>query len=407
MNPWTRAVALAALASAAAGGVYLYQQRPAGSGSAPPARSAGARPVPVTIAAVETGRIPVTLTAIGRAEALASVTLRARADGQVVATHYSPGSAVRKGQVMVRLDSRAVEAQVRQAEANLARDRAQLDKARSDLARYTDLLAKGFVSAAQLETYRATVDSLDATVRADIASLDLLRVQLSYLTVEAPMDGVAGAALVFPGGAVKANDTPLVVVNQVRPLYVTFSVPETRLGEVGRERLGERLRVEARVAGKDSAAHVGELAFVDNAVDATTGTIQMKARFDNAAEKLTPGQFLEVSMTLRTVDDALLIPGEAMQSGPDGNFVYVARPDQTVEVRKVQAMPADPRRLVVVKGLAAGENVVTDGQVRLTPGARYEAREAGKPQAPKREAKIEARDDPGGAPRGKGEAKGN
>lgn len=393
MNPWTRVVALAALASAAAGGVYLYQQRQAGNGSAPAVRSAGARPVPVTIAPIETARVPVTLTAIGRAEAHASVTLRARADGQVVATNFAPGAAVRKGQVMIRLDSRAIEAQLRQAEANLARDRAQLDKARSDLTRYTDLLAKGFVSPAQLETYRATVDSLDATVKADLASLELLRVQLSYMTVEAPLDGVAGAVLVFPGGAVKANDTPLVVVNQVRPLYVTFPVPETRLGEVGRERLAERLRVEARVAGKDSEVHVGELVFVDNAVDATTGTIQMKARFDNAAEKLTPGQFLEVSMTLRTLENALLIPSEAMQSGPDGNFVYVAKPDQTVEVRRVQAMPADARSLVVLKGLAAGENVVTDGQVRLTPGARYEAREAGKPQTAK------------GAPQGKGEAR--
>lgn len=377
MSTLTRVVAIAVTLAVAAGGVYYYRNRPAAPSAAPASKGAAARPVPVVVAPVQTARVPVRLNLTGRAEALSSVTLRARVDGQVVETRYAPGMAVRKGQVMIRLDDRAILAQLRQGEANLARDRAQLDKARSDLARYTDLLAKGFVSAAQLETYRATVDSLEATVGADTASNDLLRVQLGYTSIAAPMDGVAGAVLVFPGGGVKANDTPLVVLNQLHPLYVTFSVPETQLRAVNRDRLAERLPVEARIPRTDVKLD-GVLAFVDNAVDPSTGTIQMKARFDNRDERLTPGQFVEVSMTVRTLENALVMPSEALQSGPEGNFVYVARGDSTVEVRKVRTLPADARRLIVEEGLNAGESVVTDGHVRLTPGARYEAKDATK-----------------------------
>lgn len=403
MSIASRVVSVVILAGIAAGGYALYQQQQVQKQAADAGRKGASKggggqpPVPVVIAPVETRSVPVKLNLVGRAEAFSSVTLRARADGQVVQTYYTPGMHVRRGQVMVRLDSRAIQAQVQQGEANLARDRAQLDKAKSDLARYTDLLAKGFISPAQLETYRATVDTLDATVKADIASLELLRVQLTYTTIEAPMDGVAGAVLVFPGGGVKANDTPLVVINQLRPLYVTFAVPETQLREVNRDRLAERLRVDARIPGPGSEPVSGQLVFVDNAVDSTTGTIQMKARFDNANERLTPGQFVEVSMTLRNIDDALVIPNEALQTGPEGTYVYVAKTDQTVEVRKVQTRPADSQRLIVLQGLGAGEKVVTDGQVRLTPGSRWASRETPK-GGPGGEKGSAAAKGPGGDP---------
>jgi membrane fusion protein, multidrug efflux system len=379
MSNRLRLVSFVALAAIVAGGFAYYQQRQSADKAAS-AKGTQLRPVPVTLATVESGSVPVKLSLVGRTEAYSTVTMRARIDGMVTESLYTPGMHVRKGQVMVRLDARAIQAQVAQGEANLARDRAQFDKARSDLARYNDLLAKGYISPAQLETYRATVDTLEATVKADVAALDLLRVQLTYTTIEAPMDGVAGAVLVYPGGGVKANDTALVVINQLRPLNVTFAVPETQLVDVNRERLAERLRVEARVPGS-AAPVIGQLAFVDNTVDPTTGTIQMKARFENADQKLSAGQFVNVSITVRTIENALVIPGEALQSGPDGNFVYVAKPDRTVEVRKVQTRQADERRLIVLAGLAAGEKVVTDGQVRLTPGSRYEARDAGKPPA--------------------------
>jgi len=378
-----------------AGGAALYYQKSqadlANTAKAASAPSA-ARGVPVLVAPVEQRSMPLKLNVIGRTEAFSSVTLRARIDGMITGVNYSAGQHVKKGQVMVTLDSRALRAQMAQSEANLARDRAQLLKARGDLDRNNDLLAKGFISAAQIEVFKSTMDTMEATVRADQAALDLAQVNLSYTTITAPMDGIAGATLVFPGGSVKASDTALVVLNQVQPLYVTFSVPEGQLREIVAQRASRKMQVEVRAPGERGAAVLGDLAFVDNTVDATTGTIQMKATLRNQDERFTPGQFVEVSMILRDLTDALLIPSEALQAGPDGNFVYVARPDQTAEVRKVQTITISSSRLVVEKGLSMGEKVITDGQLRLTPGARYEVR------APARDPGVAAKGSTQGAP---------
>ncbi len=374
MNTGSKLIVLLALAGAGAVGAYHYNQAGEQKAQAKSQPAAPARGVPVTVAQVEQKDVPVTLNLVGRAEAWASVTLRSRIDGQIVAVHYQAGQPIARGQKMVTFDGRALQAQLAQAQANLARDRAQLEKARADFGRYSDLVAKGFVSASQLETYRAAVDSTDAVVKADIAARDLATVQLGYTTVTAPMDGVAGAVLVFPGGSVKANDTSLVVINQIRPIYVTFSVPERMLAQIGAERSGAPMQVSVAVPGGQGPKMSGALTFIDNAVDATTGTIVMKARIDNADQALTPGQFVEISMVVRRLSNALVVPSEALQSGPEGNFIYVAKPDQTVEVRKVQTLALAGRDLVVEKGLAAGEQVVTDGQLRLSPGARYEVR---------------------------------
>ena len=304
--------------------------------------------------------------------------MRARLDGQILGVHYQAGQQIKKGQTLVTLDGRALRAQVDQMTANLARDRAQLDKAKSDLARQADLLAKGFIAAATLESFKAAVQTLEATVNADLAAIDLAKVNLSYTTITSPMNGIAGAVLAFPGGSVKASDTALVVINQVNPIYVTFSLPESQLKEISRDSVAGKLRVEVRPPGAGNAAAAGELAFIDNTVDAATGTIQLKAKLDNAGEKLTPGQFVEVAMTVRNLPGALLIPAEAMQAGPNGNFVYVAKPDQTVELRLVQTISGgDKQMLIVEKGLKPGEKVISDGQLRLTPGAKYEIRTAG------------------------------
>jgi multidrug efflux system membrane fusion protein len=363
-----------------AGGALYYQKNSGDASSAKAAAPAGPpRGVPVMVAAVEQRSIPLKLNVIGRTEAFSSVTMRARIDGMITAVNYTAGQHVNKGQVMLTLDPRALQAQVAQSEANLARDRAQLGKAKSDLDRNNDLLAKGFISAAQIEVFKSTVDTMEATVKADLAQLDLAKVNLSYTTISAPMSGVAGAILVFPGGSVKANDTALVVLNQVQPMYVSFAVPENQLREIAAQRASRKMQVEVRAPGERGNAPVtGDLAFVDNTVDATTGTILMKAQLPNRDERFAPGQFVEVSMILRDLTDALLIPSEALQAGPDGNFVYVARPDQTAEVRKVQTIPVGPQRLVVEKGLNPGEKVITDGQLRLTPGARYEVRAPGR-----------------------------
>ena len=245
----------------AGGGAWQYQQRQIAQANTAKAAAVPPRPVPVTIAAVEVRDVPFRFNVVGRTEAYSSVTLKARIDGQITAVQYTAGQTIRRGQPMVTLDARALQAQMQQVEANLARDR-----------------------------------------------------------------------------------------------------------------MAQKLRVEARPPAEAGPPAVGELAFIDNTVDSTTGTIQMKARFDNTDGRLTPGQFVEVAMTLRDIPGALLIPTEAMQAGPNGNFVYVAKPDQTVEVRRVQTLPAGRDRLIVEKGLAAGEKVVTDGQLRLTPVSKYEVR---------------------------------
>lgn len=390
-------VAAVVLIAAGLGGGIYYQQRQTQAANAPaagkgeiagkgdaakgaPGKGGGggaARPAPVLVAPVEQRDVPLKVNLAGRTEAFSTVTMRARIDGQILAVHYQAGQQVKKGQPMVTLDGRALRAQVDQVTANLARDRAQLDKARADLVRQNELLAKGFISAATLESFKATVQTLEATVNAGLAALDLARVNLSYTVLSAPMNGVAGAALAFPGGSVKANDTALVVLNQINPLYVTFSLPESQLKDISRDSASGKLKVEARTPGGQGAVATGELAFMDNTVDTTTGTIQLKAKLDNSDEKLTPGQFVEVSMTVRDIPGALLIPAEALQAGPNGNFVYVAKPDETVELRMVQTLPAGRDRLIVEKGLRPGEKVVTDGQLRLTPGAKYEVRVPG------------------------------
>ena len=375
MSKRSSVVAAIVFIGIAGGGAYLYQQRQTATANNAKAAAVPPRPTPVTVAPVEQLDVPLRFNVVGRTEALSSVTLKARIDGLITAVHYSPGQHVRKGQPMLTLDARALQAQVQQAEANLARDRAQLEKAKADLVRNQDLLAKGFISTATLDGFKATVDTLEATVKADLAAVDLAKVQLSYTIIASPMDGVAGAVLAFPGGSVKANDTSLVVINQLKPIYATFAVPESQLAEITRDRAGGKLKVEARLPGNIGAPVTGELVFIDNTVDSTTGTIQMKAKFDNAAEALTPGQFLELSMSLRDIKDALLMPSEALQAGPNGNFVYVAKADQTVEIRRVKTLPADRTRLIVESGLNPGEKVVTDGQLRLTPGAKYEARD--------------------------------
>jgi len=403
-----RSVILAATVVAiGVGGAFLYKQQtastanaPAAKGGAPEGSAAGtagkggadkgapgkggpggaaARPVPVRIATVEQKDVPLKLNLVGRTEAFSSVTLRSRVDGLITQVHYKAGQQIRKGQPMLSLDDRALKAQMEQVSANLARDRALLEKAKGDLARQSDLLAKGFISPATLETFRATVQTLEATVNADLAALDLAKVNLSYATITSPMNGVAGAVLAFPGGSVKANDTALVVLNQLSPLYVTFSVPESRLQEIGRDRMNAKMRVEASLPGAAGAAKpvVGELAFIDNTVDPSTGTILMKAQFANQDAALTPGQFVEVSMNIRDIQGALLMPSEALQAGPNGNFVYVAKPDQSVEIRPVQTLPGGKQLLIVEKGLSAGDKVVTDGHLRLTPNSKWEVRAPG------------------------------
>jgi multidrug efflux system membrane fusion protein len=361
---------IAALLLLAGGGVWWYI-----ASSAPPAEKKGPPPAPVLMAKAALRDVPLTLELTGRAEAFESVSLKARVDGQVQAVLFTEGRHVAQGEVLLHLDPADYEARLRQAEAALARDQAQLVKAQADVERAISLKAKGFVSDASIDTARAAASGAEATVKADQAALDLARLQLGYTTVRAPFDGVVGARLVFPGTAVKANDTTLAVVNRVRPIFVSFSVPEKYLPRLRAGMKGKGADVSISIPG-DKTPMPGTIRFLDNAVDATTGTVQMKAQLANDAERLSPGQFVDVSLGIETLAQAVTVPAEAIQQGPDGSFVYVVMADQTVEVRKVVLAAIQHKLAAVREGLAAGETVVTDGQLRLVSGAKVRPADA-------------------------------
>lgn len=364
-----------AVACLGAGGAW-YQF---GRGGAPEKKAKETPPVPVALARAQQGDTPLLLELTGRTEAYETVTLKARIDGQVQSVSFAEGQRVAAGEVLLRLDPADFQARLAQAEANAAKSQAQLAKARADLDRYVALRAKGFVSEEKVGEMRTALAAAEATARADAAAAELARLQLSYTTIKAPFAGTVGARLVFPGTAVKTNDTALAVVNRVKPLHVGFAVPEKylprlRAGLQG----GQPLKAAVALPGGGPSAE-GEVRFLDNAVDTTTGTIQLKAVLPNADEKLTAGQLVNVVLQIDLLKDAVTIPAEAVQQGADGPFVYVAR-DGAAELRKLALATVQRDRAVVASGLAAGEAVVTEGQLRLTPGARLKP--AGEKQPP-------------------------
>lgn len=358
----------------ALGGYGWYANQPDKPKAAP---SAG-MPVPVTIAQAQLGDIPVLLEMVGRAEAYESVTLKSRLDGQVASVAYTEGQHVKAGQLLLQLDPADYQARVLQAEANVARDEVQLAKAKADFERYTSLKARGFISDEKLNEVRTAEAAATATVKADRAALELARLQLSYTSIKAPFAGIVGARLVFPGSAVKINDTALAVVNRVSPLYVSFALPEKHLATVRQAMSKGALKVNVSLPGKKDEWITGSARFIDNAVDASTGTIQMKAILENKDERLVPGQFLNVSLALEKIQGAVLIPNEAVQQGQNGNFLYVVKADNTVEPRQIDVSTSVKGQSAIAKGLAAGETVVLDGQLRLAPGAKISTKTATK-----------------------------
>lgn len=351
-------------------------------------------PVPVTTALATTQDVPVSLQVVGRAEAYESVALKSRVDGQVATVLFSEGQHVKQGDILLRLDQADFIARLHQAEAGVARDEALLAKARSDTARYVALKNRNFVSEEKVNDIRTSEASAAASLLADKAAVDLARAQLSYATIRAPFTGVVGARLVFPGSSVKTNDTTLAVVNRVRPLLITFSVPEKHLPRL-RTAMGSKadatgksgtgMKVGVSLPGDNTQRFEGEVRFLDNAVDIASGTIQMKAILPNDEEKLTPGQFLNVSLRLDTLTNAVTIPNQAVQQGAEGNFIFVVKDDSSVEMRKIETAASDAGVTAISKGLQAGEMVVTDGHLRLTPGAKIKTKEPatapGTPQA--------------------------
>ena len=365
-----RLLLLALVALAGGLGVYVYQANKPAAANAKPA----ARPVPVLVAEVARKTLPLRLPAVGQTQAAATVTVRSRVDGQLLEAAFQEGQMVHKGDLLFRIDPRPLEAALNQAQANLGRDQAQLDKARLQLTRNQGLAPKGYVSTENLEDARAASEALEATVKADQAAVELARLQLAYATLHAPIDGLAGARLADPGNLVKTNDTALVTINQIEPIYVAFALPERHLAEVRRLLAAGALRVEAQP--QDGGPPVsGAVGFLDNKVDPTTGTIGLRATFPNTDHRLLPGQFVTLDLALGELGGTLVVLSRAVQVGQKGEQVYVVTPEGTAELRPVTLGPRVAEETAIRTGLAVGDRVVIDGQMRLTSGAKVEVRQ--------------------------------
>jgi multidrug efflux system membrane fusion protein len=334
------------------------------------ARGGGAAAVPVATAKVEQKSIPLALTVIGTAEASSNVAVRAQITGSLTSVSFKEGDDVAKGQVLFTLDRRPLEGALLQAQATLARDTAQAAQAKSTAARFPDLQNRGIATTEQADGSRTTAAALDATLESDRAAVENAKVQLQYATITAPISGRTGDLMVDEGNLVRANDTtPLVVINQVAPIYVSFGIPEGRLPELKRYLDQGTVRVEAAAPGETTKSN-GRITFIDNAVDSTTGQIRIKASFPNGDHRLWPGQFANVVVTLSTEPNAIVVPTAAVQNGQQGNYVFVVKPDMTVESRTVAVERQVADATVVETGLKPDEIVVTDGQLRLVPGAK-------------------------------------
>lgn len=331
--------------------------------------------IPVVVTAVQEQSVPLKVQAIGNVEVQASVAVKSRVDGQITKVMFSDGQNVTKGQPLFEIDPRPFQAALQQAEANLARDNALLDRARAQEERYKDLLQKGFVSQDAYAQFRTNVDTAMAVVRANQAAVENARVQLEYTAIRSPITGTAGKILIQQGNLVKANDSvSLVVINQLAPIYVSFAVPEQYLGAIRKYMAKGKLNVEAVPTGSDTGgtaapAAKGTLAFVDNTIDTATGTVRLRASFPNADKALWPGQFVSTSITLDEQHNAMVLPSQAVQTGPKGQYVYVVK-GNVAEMRDIAVERVDGAQTLVAKGLVAGEQVVTAGQSRLVPGIK-------------------------------------
>jgi len=347
------------------------------------AGKAGGRPqgpVPVTVARVMQQSIPVRIQAVGSAEAHATVAIKARVDGQIMDVRFQEGQEVRAGSVLFKIDPRPFEATLKQAEANHQRDLAQLAQAQRQEARNLELLEKNFISKEAYAQFKTGAEMAGAAVLASKAALENARLQLEYTTIRAPIDGYSGRIHIQKGNLVKANDAaPLVVLNQVHPINVSFAIPEQSLATVRKQLASGPMQVDATPPDADKPV-VGKLVFIDNAVDTTTGTIKLKARFENRSNALWPGQFVTVSLRLNEGKDALTVPSRAVQTGPNGQYVFVVNPDTSVALRPVTVQRSEGDLAVIATGLVMGEQVVTQGQLRLTPGTKVVVKGGEKPQ---------------------------
>jgi multidrug efflux system membrane fusion protein len=329
----------------------------------------GPPPVPVRVGEVKRLSVPLEISAIGHVEPYSTVSVKPRVGGEVTEVGFREGDDVKAGALLFVIDPRPFEAALAEAKANLARDRARLAEAEQTFKRYEDLIKKEYITQEQFDQARANSEALRATTQGDEAAIESGRLNLDYCRITAPVPGRTGSLLVHQGNIVKANDDrALVVINQVEPVRVSFAVPEGDFGEVKRRLAGSRLTVVATPEG--GKPETGELTFLDNAVDATTGTILLKATFPNRDRALWPGQYVNVSLTVSVDENATVAPVDAIQTGQAGNYVYAVKPDSTVEIRPVVVRRNWKGWALISSGVAPGDKVVTDGQLRLSAGAR-------------------------------------
>ncbi|MFH1146319.1 MAG: efflux RND transporter periplasmic adaptor subunit [Pseudomonadota bacterium] len=330
-------------------------------------------PVAITAAAAVKKTIPVQIQAIGNVQAYSTVTVKAQIAGELMAVHFKEGRKVNRGDLLFTIDRRPFETRLKQLEADLARDKARLDNARKQVERYNSVVGKGFVSEESCDKVRTEASTLEATVKADEAAIETAKLEIQYCTIKSPIAGYTGEVKVDQGNVIKPNDNdrPLVTIRQTSPIYVVFSAPEKDLAEIRRHMAGRRLEVLATLQGTESRTVRGELSSVDNSVDPSTGTIQIKAIYPNDDNFLWPGQFVNVILTLANRTDAIVVPSHAVQTGQQGTYVFVVKPDSTVETRPVTVDGITLHgESIINKGVLPGDRVVTDGHLRLFPGAK-------------------------------------
>jgi len=367
--------------------------------AAPPSPSA----VPVVVAKVSQKLMPVEVTSVGNVEPISTVAIKAQISGELMEVHFKEGDFVRKDQLLFTIDSRVPrgqvatmeaniqkdEAQLKQAEANLARDTAQLEYARAESQRYATLLQRGLVATESSDQARSQANALEESVRADRAAIENVRailvvdqhalggakLQLSYCTIYSPIDGRTGAVMLKPGNLIKLADVPMVIINQTNPIYVNFTVPQQYWPDIKKNQ--GALHVTAKAPQDPGNPKQGDVIFVDNAVDATTGTLHMKASFENSDSQFLPGMFVSVVLKLSELPNAKVIPTQALTEGQNGTFVYVVKPDNSVELRPVVSSRTHEGVAAIDSGLELDEVVVIDGQARLTPKSKIQIKNSG------------------------------
>lgn len=329
--------------------------------------------VPVTAGTVIQKAVPLQVRAIGNIEAYSTISVKSQIGGILTHVYFREGQDVNKGDLLFTIDPRPYEAALKQAEANLAKDTAQLENARVEVNRYAELVKKGYVAQEQYDQIRTNADAFEATVNADKAMVENARLQLKYCYIYSPINGRTGNLMVNEGNLIKANaDNPMVTINQIQPIYVTFSVSEQYLGDIKKYMSSGKLKVEVVIGKDEKHPETGILTFVDNTVDTATGTIKLKATFTNRDRRLWPGQFVDAVITLTMQPNAIVIPSQAVQTGQSGVYVFVIKSDLSVESRPVVVDRSLDDESVIEKGLQPGEKVVTDGQLRLVPGAKVD-----------------------------------